>query len=113
MLNYHISQTERQTSITDSQDKVDATQGLPAELRTVRSDIEEKKNRLSKLENDMKGSSYDERIGEKTLKSRKMEDQKDGLTVEIRTLSLQADARARLDIKRAEVKSKEGDVKTT
>ena len=42
-----------------------------------------------------------------------MELRRDELTAEIRTLSLQADARARLDLKRAEVRSKGAEVQTT
>ncbi|KAH9936392.1 uncharacterized protein B0H18DRAFT_322029 [Fomitopsis serialis] len=46
-------------------------------------------------------------------KSRNMESHRDELTAEIRTLSLQADARARLDLKRTEMKSKTTEVKNT
>jgi DNA repair protein RAD50 len=74
-------------------------------------DIEEKKSRINKVEADLKTTNYDERISERTTKARVMEDKRDELNTEIRTLSLRADARARLDIKRAEVRTKTNDVK--
>ena len=53
--------------------------------------------------------NYDEKIAEKSSKARALEDQREHLNAEIRTLSLQADSRARLDIKRAEMKSKKNE----
>jgi len=75
--------------------------------------MEEKKARINKVKSDVKSANYDQRISEKTTKARTMEDRRDELNSEIRSLSLQADSRARLDIKRGEVKSKTGDIKNT
>ena len=75
--------------------------------------MEEKKTRLEKVKSDMKSSNYEVKFAEKLTKGRRMEDQRDKLNVEIRTLSLQADARARLDLKRTELKTKRADVKNT
>jgi len=86
---------------------------LPGELRTLTADIGEKKSRINKIRADVKASNYEEIIAEKSAKSRTMEDRREELNAEIRSLSLQADARARLDIKRSEVKSKKTDVKNT
>ena len=61
----------------------------------------------------MKSTNYDERIAEKVARARTMEDRRDELNAEIRSLSLQADSRARFDIKRSEVKSKLVDIRTT
>ena len=58
----------------------------------------------------MKDANFDERISEKSSKARALEDRREDLNGEIRTLSLQADSRARLDIKRAEMKSKQNEV---
>lgn len=88
-------------------------QGLAPELRTLSGDIEEKKLRLEKVKKDMKDANYEERLNTRASKARTMEDRRDGLNVELRGLSLQADARARLDLKRSEVKSKTLEVKNT
>jgi len=86
-------------------------QGLASELRTLAGDIEEKKSRLEKIKEDIKAGNFDERLGEKAAKARSMEDQRDALNTELRSLSLQADSRARLDLKRAEMRSKTLDTK--
>lgn len=86
-------------------------QGLASELRSLSGDIEEKKLRLEKIKADIKAGSFDERLNEKAAKARSMEDQRDSLNTELRGLSLQADSRARLDLKRAEMRSKTSDTK--
>jgi DNA repair protein RAD50 len=86
-------------------------QGLASELRTLSGDIEEKKLRLEKIQADIKGGNFDERLSEKAAKARNMEDQRETLNTELRSLGLQADSRARLDLKRAEMRSKTSDIK--
>jgi len=108
-----FSQAERQASITASERNLDATHALPSELLTLTGDIEEKKMRLNKIKADIKAANYDERLAEKMTKGKTMEDRKDMLTAEFRTLNTQADTRAKLDLKRAEVKSKTGEIKNT
>ena len=88
-------------------------QGLASELRTLAGDIEEKKLRLEKVKKDIKEANFEERLSERTSKARVMEDKRDGLNAELRGLSLQADARARLDLKRAEMRSRSLEVKNT
>lgn len=75
--------------------------------------MEEKRRRLEKAKEDIKGSNYDERISEKTTKSRSIEDQRDDLNNELRSLNLQADSRAKLDLKRDELKSKSNEISNT
>lgn len=75
--------------------------------------MEDKQTRLDKVKNDLATSGYEAKLTEKTSKSRRLEEQRDELNSEIRKLSLQADSRARLDLKRAEVKTKNADVKNT
>lgn len=88
-------------------------QGLASELRTLSGDIEEKKLRLEKVKRDIKEASFEERLGERASKARVMEDKRDSLNAELRALSLQADARARLDLKRTEVRSRTLEIKNT
>ncbi|KII86927.1 hypothetical protein PLICRDRAFT_665598 [Plicaturopsis crispa FD-325 SS-3] len=102
--------TERQSSIASAEAELDATQDVPSELRTVKADMDEKRSRIEKLRADVKAGDFERRLAEKTSKARSLEDRRDQMNGELRTLSLQADARAKLDIKRSEVKSKETDV---
>ncbi|KZT23428.1 P-loop containing nucleoside triphosphate hydrolase protein [Neolentinus lepideus HHB14362 ss-1] len=100
-----------QTNIARNESQLDASQTINAELRNLATDMEERKARLEKVKAEIKSSNYDERIAEKTAKIRSMEEQKDALNQDLRSLSLQADMRARLDIKRAEQKSKAAEVR--
>ncbi|KAG1766114.1 P-loop containing nucleoside triphosphate hydrolase protein [Suillus placidus] len=104
-------QKERQAAITKAESSIDTMQGLASELRTLAGDVEEKKLRLEKIKADMQSGNFDERLNAKAAKARSMEDQRDTLNTELRGLSLQAESRARLDLKRAEVRSKTSDTK--
>lgn len=86
-------------------------EGLASELRTLVGDIEEKKLRLEKLKNDIKTANFDERLSERAVKARSLDDRRDALNAELRSLSLQADVRARLDLKRAEMRNKKTETK--
>jgi DNA repair protein RAD50 len=61
----------------------------------------------------MGAAKYDVRLAEQTEKAKRLEEQREALNREIRALSLQADARAKLDLKRAETRSKNGEIHTT
>ncbi|KAG2155166.1 P-loop containing nucleoside triphosphate hydrolase protein [Suillus bovinus] len=102
---------ERQAAIAKAESSVDTMQGLASELRTLAGDIEEKKLRLEKIKADIQSGNFDERLNAKAAKARNMEDQRDTLNTELRGLSLQAESRARLDLKRAEMRSKTSDTK--
>ncbi|KAG1761056.1 hypothetical protein EDD22DRAFT_35947 [Suillus occidentalis] len=102
---------ERQAAITKAESSVDTMQGFASELRTLAGDIEEKKLRLEKIKTDMQSGNFDERLSAKAAKARSMEDERDTLNMELRGLSLQAESRARLDLKRAEMRSKTSDTK--
>lgn len=73
--------------------------------------MEDKTARLEKIKTIFKETNYDRRLQEKTSKAKDLEIKRDQLTAEVTTLSLQADTRAKLDIKRAELKTKSADVK--
>lgn len=102
---------ERQAAITKAESSVDTMQSLASEIRTLAGDIEEKKLRVEKIKADIQSGNFDERLNVKAAKARSMEDQRDTLNTELRGLSLQAESRARLDLKRAEVRSKISDTK--
>lgn len=99
-----------QTAITDAEAKIDVSQTLPAELRTIQTDIAAKRERLDALRAEARGAKFDERLAERVAQARALEAKRDALNGEIRTLSLQADTRARLDLKRTEVRNKSAEV---
>jgi len=96
--------------MTSAESSLNQTSSLPTDIRTLQGDIEVKERRLNKVRQDIEDANYEENIAEKSSKARLLEDQREDLNVEIRTLSLQADSRARLDIKRAEMKSKKNEM---
>jgi DNA repair protein RAD50 len=95
------------------EEKLDATETLSGELHTLVGDIEEKKARLEKVKSSMESSNYEAKLAEKISKGRHLEDRRDKLNTELRRLGLQADARAKLDLKRTEFRTKTADVKNT
>ncbi|KAG8214897.1 hypothetical protein J3R82DRAFT_10069 [Butyriboletus roseoflavus] len=104
---------EKQEAISKAEVAVETMQGLASELRTLSGDIEERKLRLEKLKKDIKEANYEERLSERASKARALDDKRDNMNAELRGLSLQADARARLDLKRSEVRSRTLEVKNT
>lgn len=106
-----IQQTTLQGNISEAERDVDAAQALPAKLRTLESEMEDKERRLEIIKDELKAAKYEERIAEKESKYRSLEVTRDGLNNEFRTLSLQADSRAKLDLNRASLKTKSAEVK--
>ncbi|KIK01859.1 hypothetical protein K443DRAFT_678003 [Laccaria amethystina LaAM-08-1] len=104
--------TELQSSINSAERRLEDQQTLSSDLRTLQGDLEEKKTRVEKLKNDIRSADYDARLAEKTEKARSLEEERENLSGEIRKLSLQADSRAKLDLTRKEIKSKNTEVKT-
>jgi len=104
---------ERQLSIADAERKVENQQSLPSQLKSLQADIEEKKTRLTKIKNEMGSAKYDAQLADRTEKAKVMEERREALNTEIRTLSLQADSRAKLDLKRGEVRSKNKEILST
>ena len=105
-------QEERQGKARKIEDNLEDLQILPASLRALQSDIEEKKRRLQKLKQDLVASNYDGRLAEKAEKSRRMEVKREQLSFELQTLSIQADSRAKLEINRKDVKNKTLEIDT-
>jgi len=84
---------------------------LDGDLLNVVSDIEGKRARIEKLKGDIVDAKHDDRIAALNIKLRAMEDQRDNFTLEIRTLSLQSDARAKLTLHQRDLASKEREIK--
>lgn len=79
---------------------------LPRELSALQSDLQDKEVRIDKIKKEMKSAGYDEKIQDIVNRMRGLEEQRETLNLELKNLSLQADARAKLDIKRADMKKK-------
>jgi DNA repair protein RAD50 len=84
---------------------------LDGDLLNIVSDIEGKNTRIQKLKEDIVAAKYEDRIADSNTKVRAMEDQRDSLTLEIRTLSLQSDLRAKLTLHQRDLASKEREMK--
>jgi DNA repair protein RAD50 len=84
---------------------------LESDLQNILSDIEGKNTRIQKLNEDLMAAKYDNRVADLNTRVRAMEDQRDNLTLEIRTLSLQSDARAKLTLHQKDLASKEREMR--
>ena len=90
---------------------MEAAELLDADLLNIISDIEAKKARIEKLKADIVAAKHDDRIADLNSRVRAMEEQRNSLTFEIRTLSLQSDARAKLTLHQRDLASKEREMK--
>lgn len=90
---------------------MEAAELLDADLLNIISDIEAKRARIEKLKADIVAAKHDDRIADLNGRVRAMEEQRDNLTLEIRTLSLQSDARAKLTLHQRDLASKEREMK--
>jgi len=106
-----VTQLKLHADIASTETKVEAAELLDADLLNIISDIAGKSARIEKLKVDIAATKHDDRIGDLNIKARAMEDQRDNLTLEIRTLSLQSDARAKLTLHQRDLASKEREMK--
>ncbi|KAJ7505318.1 AAA domain-containing protein [Mycena galericulata] len=104
---------KHQSSIELSERQLEALQNIPSELNALNDDIEEQQNRLTKIQAEIAASKYDERLNEKTASTKTLEERRDVLNSEFKSLNLQAESRAKLEYRRTEVKAKSGEIKTT
>ncbi|KAJ7044129.1 hypothetical protein C8F04DRAFT_1228961 [Mycena alexandri] len=105
--------TKNQTAIGLAERELDATQNLPAELSTLTGDIDEKQHRVAKIQAEIAAALYDHRLEEKISSNKQLEARRDVLNSEFKTLNMQSDSRARLDIQRNDVKSKTAEIEAT
>jgi chaperonin cofactor prefoldin len=91
---------------------LDDQDSLALQLETLNGDLEDKQAKVNKLREEIKKAKYEDRIIEKSQAIRSLNDQKDALNAEFASLSSQANVRAKLDLKRQEVKSKGSEIKS-
>ena len=83
---------------------------MTPDKKTTEADIEEKERRVKRIRDEMKDANYEERLGGITTKTHTLEAKRLELDKEITSLSLQADTRARLDLKRDALGTKTSEV---
>jgi DNA repair protein RAD50 len=74
--------------------------------------LKDQRARLAKARESVRDARFDDKIDATQTKTRQLEDLRETLSAELRILSLDADKRARLDIKRAEQKRKGNEAET-
>lgn len=66
---------------------------------------------MEKVRSNILSAKYDAKVQEITAEARSLEEQREALHAELKNLSLQADARAKLDLKRADLRTKSQELK--
>lgn len=107
----NFQQATLRTSIAKTQREVDNAESLTSECKAVEADIEDKQRRIERIQDDLKTARFDERINEKNVKLRELEIRRSALFDEIELLSGQAEARAKLELKREDLRAKETELK--
>lgn len=83
---------------------------MATDLRRVTVDVEEKKAKVASMKAELEEHSFDKQLEEKTRAIRRLEDERERISTELTTISLQADTRAKLDLKREEFRRKDLDI---
>lgn len=87
-------------------------QALSASLRSLQLEMEDKKDRLQKLNQAVESAKYFTRLADMATNKKKLEDEREQLNTELQSLTAQADTRARLQLKRGEAKTKRTEAQT-
>jgi DNA repair protein RAD50 len=91
----------------------EGVESVSLSIGTLAVEIQAKKDRLDNLKASIASAKYDVRLAEFTKTARTLEERREELNSELQSLTLQADTRARLDLKRAEVKAKSLETQNT
>ncbi|KAG6854661.1 hypothetical protein C0991_003309 [Blastosporella zonata] len=105
--------TERLSTIKKDELKVESLLTIPSQLKTLQGDMDEKKTRLNKHKTDMGVAQYDARLTEVVGKAKGLEEQRELLNSELRTLGLQSDVRAKLNLAKEDIKTKGAEILNT
>lgn len=108
---FDAHKAERQQSISKAEDHIESFRSLPGQIMTLDGDLEEKRNRATKMANEIGAAQYDKKVQEKTTTIQNLDSERDSLNAEFRALSTQADSRAKLEYLKTEVKTKSGEIK--
>ena len=97
-------------SITADEAALDEARTLATDLRRVSADVHEKKTKVALMKAELEGHGFDKRLEEKTRAIRRLEDERERINTELTSISLQADTRAKLDLKREESRRKDREI---
>lgn len=89
---------------------LDESGTLATDLRRVSADVKEKKIKVANTKAELEGHGFDKQLEEKTRAIRYLEDERERISTELTIISLQADTRAKLDLKREEFQRKDRDI---
>ncbi|KAG6890641.1 hypothetical protein C0995_006617 [Termitomyces sp. Mi166 len=112
-LREQIVQAERQKAIKRDEHKIENLITIPSQLKTLQGDMNEKRARLTKHKTDMGAAQYDARLTEVLSKVKALEDRRELLNNELRTLGLQTDVRAKLNLAKEDIKTKDAEILNT
>ncbi|KAG2001813.1 RAD50 [Coprinopsis cinerea AmutBmut pab1-1] len=104
--------SERNASIKQAQRQLDEQATHQASLNSLQEEMQEKEERIKKLRKEMANSEHDKKLQEKIDLARQLEEKRESLMEETRALSTQADSRAKLDLKRTEIRTKTVEIQT-
>ncbi|TFK64624.1 hypothetical protein BDN72DRAFT_963073 [Pluteus cervinus] len=97
---------KHQQTISDGNRQLEDQATIPSQLQNAQDEIHEKKRRIEKIKADIATAAFEKNLAEKGEKARQVEERHQTLSSELASLSLQSDSRAKLDLKRGEVKSR-------
>ncbi|KAI0345847.1 hypothetical protein BDW22DRAFT_1353452 [Trametopsis cervina] len=100
-------QVSLQNSMVKAEREVDAAEALTSKRKNLETDITEKERRIQLVKDEIVEANFDHRLGGKAKATRELEGKITAFNDEIQSLSTQASTRARLDVKREELKTKE------
>jgi len=109
-LSYSL-ETNLRKSITADEGALDEAGTVATDLRRVSADVEEKKTKVAIMKTELERYGFDKQLEEKTRANRRLEDERERMSTELTSISLQADTRAKLDLKREESRRKDRDTK--
>ncbi|PPQ69607.1 hypothetical protein CVT24_001363 [Panaeolus cyanescens] len=104
--------SEYQMKVNKLDRELEGLQDLPAKQANIRTSITEKKEHVEKVKSNIAAANYEKKLNERTSKARQLEEQRDQLSLELQAISMQAQSRATLELKRTEAKTKTSEIET-
>ncbi|KAG8994644.1 DNA repair protein rad50 [Tulasnella sp. 427] len=99
--------TQLQTSIAHAESVIDRNKSLESDIKFNNDDLADKRARLDKMVAEFAAAKFDDQIAAKTKMIQTVEIEREALYTEQTRSATQADERAKLDLKRADVKKKQ------
>ncbi|KAG8910829.1 DNA repair protein rad50, partial [Tulasnella sp. 408] len=101
------SMNQLQTSIAHAESAIDKNKSLESEIKFNNDDLADKRARLDKMTAEFAAAKFDDQIAAKTKLMQTVEIEREALYSEQTRSATQADERAKLDLKRSDLKKKQ------